>query len=84
MAPTSPAATPRGRQPRRIRIDKSYHRVYVTALPVFGRTALYAGDNSWIAFDYAILPLSDNGATVNKCLAIHCAGQAEVLRLAVK
>jgi len=53
-------------------IDESYRRVLETAAPAFGRTALYAGDQSWIGFEYAIFPLSDNGKTVNKCLAIEC------------
>ena len=55
-------------------IDQSYRRVVATAAPVFGRTALYAGDQSWIGFEYGIFPLSDNGKTVNKCLAIQCIG----------
>src|SRR5688572_11163045 len=53
-------------------IDESYRRALTTAAPVFGRTALYAGDQSWLAFEYALFPLSDNGRTVNKCLAIQC------------
>jgi hypothetical protein len=55
-------------------IDASYRRVLTSARPVFGKTGLYAGDNSWIPFEYALFPLSDNGKTVNKCLAIECAG----------
>lgn len=55
-------------------LDESYRRVRATAAPVFGRTALYAGDQSWIGFEYAIFPLSDDGLAVNKCLAIECAG----------
>jgi hypothetical protein len=58
-------------------IDESYRRVLARAAPVFGRTALYAGDESWIAFEYAIFPLSDDGKTVNKCLAIECVAGAE-------
>lgn len=58
-------------------IDEAYRRVLATAAPAFGRTALYAGDQSWIAFEYAIFPLSDDGHTVNKCLAIECTGAAE-------
>jgi len=58
-------------------IDESYRRAMSTAAPVFGRTALYAGDRSWIGFEYGIFPLSDNGKTVNKCLAIQCVGAAE-------
>jgi hypothetical protein len=59
-------------------IDDSYRRVFMTSAPVFGRTGLYVGDNSWIVFDYAIFPLSDDGMTVNKSLAIECAGAPEV------
>lgn len=58
-------------------IDESYRRAFATRAPVFGRTGLYAGDQSWIAFDYGIFPLSDDGITVNKCLAIQCTGAAE-------
>ena len=54
----------------------SYRRVFASKAPVFGRTALYAGDHSWIGFEYALFPLSDDGDTVNKCLAIHCSGEA--------
>jgi hypothetical protein len=53
-------------------IEESYRQAVATKAPVFGRTALYAGDQSWIAFEYAVFPLSDNGKTVNKCLAIEC------------
>jgi hypothetical protein len=59
-------------------IDESYRRVLESKAPVFGRTALYAGDQSWIGFEYAIFPLSDNGKTVNKCLAIECTEPASV------
>jgi len=58
-------------------LEESYRQVSNSNAPVFGRTALYAGDHSWIGFDYAIFPLSDDGVTVNKCLAIHSAGEAE-------
>ncbi|GAB2177740.1 PAS domain-containing protein [Dongia sp. agr-C8] len=60
-------------------IEGSYRQAVATKAPVFGRTALYAGDRSWIAFDYAVFPLSDNGKTVNKCLAIECIGPAEAV-----
>ena len=60
-------------------LEESYRKVMATAAPVFGRTALYAGDQSWIGFDYAIFPLSDNGKAVNKCLAIECVGPADGL-----
>jgi hypothetical protein len=58
-------------------IEESYRQVATSKAPVFGRTALYAGDQSWIGFDYAVFPLSDNGKTVNKCLAIECVASAE-------
>ena len=58
-------------------LDESYRRVFETAAPVFGRTALYAGDQSWIGFEYGIFPLSDDGRVVNKCLAIQCIGAKE-------
>jgi hypothetical protein len=58
-------------------LEDSYRQASVTKAPVFGRTALYAGDRSWIAFDYAVLPLSDNGKTVNKCLMIECVGPVD-------
>ncbi len=58
-------------------IDESYRRAMDSKAPVFGRTGLYAGDQSWIGFEYAIFPLSDDGVTVNKCLAIECTGAAE-------
>jgi hypothetical protein len=58
-------------------IEDSYRRASASKVPVFGRTALYAGDRSWIGFDYAVFPLSDNGKTVNKCLAIECIGPSE-------
>jgi hypothetical protein len=58
-------------------IEHSYRRVLETGRPVFGRTGLDTGDGSWIAFDYAIFPLSDNGGVVNKCLAIACTGTIE-------
>jgi hypothetical protein len=58
-------------------IEDAYRRAVATRAPVFGRTALYAGDRSWIGFEYAVLPLSDNGTTVNKCLAIECIGPSD-------
>lgn len=57
-------------------IEQSYRQAAGSKAPVFGRTALYAGDQSWIGFDYAVFPLSDNGKTVNKCLAIECVAAA--------
>jgi len=58
-------------------IEDAYRQAVATKAPVFGRTALYAGDRSWIGFEYAVFPLSDNGKTVNKCLAIECIGPSE-------
>jgi hypothetical protein len=58
-------------------IDESYRRAFATRAPVFGRTGLNAGDQSWISFEYGIFPLSDDGVTINKCLAIQCTGAAE-------
>ena len=58
-------------------IDDAYRRMLADAAPVFGRTGLYAGDRSWIGFEYAIFPLSDDGVRVNKSLAIQCTGEAE-------
>jgi hypothetical protein len=58
-------------------IDDAYRRVLATAGPVYGKTGLYVGDHSWIAIEYAIFPLSDDGVTVNKCLAIECANEPE-------
>jgi hypothetical protein len=57
-------------------IEESYRLVLESGAPVFGRTALYAGDQTWIGFEYAILPLSDDGKTINKCLAIECPAEA--------
>src|SRR4051812_45950259 len=34
-------------------IDDSYQTVMATAAPLFGSTALYAGDQTWIGFEYA-------------------------------
>jgi hypothetical protein len=58
-------------------LEQSYRSVLATAAPVFGRTALYASDQSWIGFEYAIFPLSDDGSTINKCLAIECIGPTD-------
>jgi hypothetical protein len=58
-------------------IEESYRQAAMTKAPVFGRTGLPLGDQSWLNLDYAIFPLSDDGAVVNKCLAIECTGLAE-------
>jgi hypothetical protein len=58
-------------------IEESYRRAVASKAPVFGRSAIDAGDHSWISFEYAVFPLSDNGKTVNKCLVIECVGPSE-------
>jgi hypothetical protein len=58
-------------------MEESYRQASATKAPVFGRTAIDAGDQSWITFEYAVFPLSDNGKTVNKCLVIECIGPLE-------
>lgn len=58
-------------------IEEAYRQAVASKAPVFGRTAIDAGDHSWISFEYAVFPLSDNGKTVNKCLAIECVGPSE-------
>jgi|AraplaMF_Col_mMF_1032025.scaffolds.fasta_scaffold00067_90 hypothetical protein len=58
-------------------MEESYRRACATKAPVFGRSAIDAGDQSWITFEYAVFPLSDNGKTVNKCLAIECIGPTQ-------
>ena len=59
-------------------IDQAYRRVLATASPVYGKTGLYVGDRSWIPFEYAIFPLSDDGVTGIKCLAIQCTNGPEI------
>jgi hypothetical protein len=51
-------------------LEDSYRRAVERAVPVFGHTGLDAGDRTWIGFEYAILPLSEDGRTVDKCLAM--------------
>ncbi|HVO01161.1 MAG TPA: PAS domain-containing protein [Candidatus Cybelea sp.] len=58
-------------------IEDAYRRVLENGAPSCGRTGLDAGDGSWIGFEYAILPLSDDGRAINKCLAIECPGEPE-------
>ena len=58
-------------------IEDSYRQACINKVPVFGSSAIDAGDQSWITFEYAVFPLSDNGKTVNKCLAIECTGPLE-------
>lgn len=57
-------------------LEESYLRVLDTAAPVFGRTGLLTLDQSWMGFEYGIFPLSDDGKTINKGLAIQCMGEA--------
>jgi hypothetical protein len=54
-------------------LDESFRRAVERAAPVFGHSGLDAGDGTWIGFDYAILPLSEDGDRVDKCLAIEIA-----------
>jgi hypothetical protein len=58
-------------------LDQAFRQAMVGRAPAFGRTALYAGDHSWLLFEYAVLPLSEDGVTVNKCLAIESTAEAE-------
>jgi len=58
-------------------IETSYRRAMERAAPVFGRSGLDAGDGTWIGFEYAILPLSEDGRTVDKCLAMECPDEPE-------
>jgi len=51
-------------------LEESYRRAMERAAPVFGRSGLDAGDQTWIGFEYAILPLSGDGTTVGKWLVI--------------
>jgi hypothetical protein len=51
-------------------LEQSYRRVVESRAPVFGHSGLDLGDRTWIGFEYAILPLSDDGRTVDKCLAM--------------
>jgi hypothetical protein len=54
-------------------LDESFRRAVERAAPVFGHSGLDAGDGTWIGFEYAILPLSETGGTVDRCLAMECA-----------
>jgi hypothetical protein len=56
-------------------IEGAYRRAMDQAAPVFGSAGIVAGDHSWIPFEYGIMPLSDDGLRVNKCLAIECTGE---------
>jgi hypothetical protein len=51
-------------------LEESYRSVMERAAPVFGHSGLDAGDQTWIGFEYAILPLGGDGITVQKCLAM--------------
>jgi hypothetical protein len=48
----------------------SYRRALTHRVAVFGHSGLDAGDATWIGFEYAILPLSDDGGAVDKFLAM--------------
>lgn len=58
-------------------LDAAYRQAQQTGAPIFGRSGLGVGDNSWITFEYGIFPLSEDGITVNKCLVIEWAGEVE-------
>jgi hypothetical protein len=58
-------------------IDDAYRGMLGAARPVYGETGLYIGDASWVAFEYALFPLSDDGVAVNKCLAIQCTNEPQ-------
>ena len=51
-------------------LEDSYRRAMERAAPVFGRSGLNAGDQTWIGFEYAILPLSGHGCAVDRWLVI--------------
>jgi hypothetical protein len=51
-------------------LEDSYRRVVEHRAPLFGHSGLDLGDRTWIGFEYAILPLSDDGHSVHKCLAM--------------
>ena len=51
-------------------LEHSYRRAIERGAPVFGRSGLDAGDQTWIGFEYAVLPLGDDGTAVRKCLAM--------------
>jgi hypothetical protein len=59
-------------------LEDSFRRAVERAAPVFGHSGLDAGDGTWIGFDYAILPLSEDGARVDKCLAIEIADAVQL------
>ncbi len=58
-------------------IEHSYRRAMERGAAVFGRSGLDAGDGTWIGFEYAILPLSEDGRTVDKCLAMEIPDEPE-------
>lgn len=51
-------------------LEDSYRRAVQRGAPVFGCSGLNAGDQTWIGFEYAILPLSEDGRTIDRCLAM--------------
>jgi hypothetical protein len=60
-------------------LEDSYRRVMERAAPVFGRSGFDAGDQTWIGFEYAILPLSEAGHSIDKCLAMEVPDEPEPL-----
>lgn len=58
-------------------IEQSYRRAMERGAPVFGHSGLDAGDRTWIGFEYAVLPLSEDGRTADKFLAMECADAPE-------
>lgn len=58
-------------------IADSYRAVVDSRRPRFGRGNLRSRIDSWVAFEYGLLPLSDDGRIVNKCLAIECYGDID-------
>jgi hypothetical protein len=58
-------------------LEDSYLRAVERAVPVFGHSGLDAGDQTWIGFEYAILPLSEDGRIVDKCLAMEFPDEPE-------
>ena len=63
--------------PSTSRIIELYHAVMTERRPRFGAANLRSRSAAWVAFEYAVLPLSDDGVTVNKCLAMECYGDID-------
>lgn len=58
-------------------IAERYRRVMTDAKPVYGAANLRSRIDTWVPFEYALLPLSDDGLTVNKCIAMECYGDVD-------